>query len=77
MAEKQDPPTEKGRGLEQLEEENEKLRTRNIQLCNEENRLKHCQVEQVACLHATNDALDEVRGRLRNYRQDYVLLDYL
>ncbi|KAJ5260631.1 uncharacterized protein N7525_007411 [Penicillium rubens] len=50
--------------IQQLEEENEKLRTGNIQLCNEGNRLKHCQDEQVARLHAIDDALDEVRGRL-------------
>ncbi|KAJ5260668.1 hypothetical protein N7524_008607 [Penicillium chrysogenum] len=50
--------------IQRLEEENEKLRTGNIQLCNEGNRLKHCQDEQVARLHAIDDALDEVRGRL-------------
>ncbi|KAJ5593523.1 hypothetical protein N7537_010427 [Penicillium hordei] len=50
--------------IQQLEEENEKLRTGNIQLCNEGSRLKHCQDEQVARLHAIDDALDEVRGRL-------------
>ncbi|KAJ5775810.1 uncharacterized protein N7511_000821 [Penicillium nucicola] len=50
--------------VQQLEEENEKLRTGNIQLCNDGNQLKHCQDEQVARLHAIDDALDEVRGRL-------------
>ncbi|OQE54952.1 hypothetical protein PENNAL_c0326G11289, partial [Penicillium nalgiovense] len=50
--------------IQQLEEENEKLRTGNIQLCNEGNRLKRCQDEQVARLHTIDDALDEVRGRL-------------
>jgi hypothetical protein len=29
-----------------------------------ENPLKHCQDEQVARLHAIDDALDEVRGKL-------------
>ncbi|KAF3000049.1 hypothetical protein E8E15_000343 [Penicillium rubens] len=48
----------------QLEEENEKLRTGNIQLCNEGNRLKRYQDKQVSRLHAIDDALDEVRGRL-------------
>ncbi|CAP91112.1 hypothetical protein EN45_025140 [Penicillium chrysogenum] len=50
--------------IQQLEEENEKLRTGNIQLCNEGNRLKRYQDEQVSRLHAIDDALDEVRGRL-------------
>ena len=50
--------------IQQLEEENEKLRTGNIQLCNEGNHLKRSQDEQVARLHAIDDALDEVRGRL-------------
>ncbi|KAJ5766700.1 uncharacterized protein N7511_004316 [Penicillium nucicola] len=50
--------------IQQLEEENEKLRTGNIQLCNDGKQLKHCQGEQVARLHAIDDALDEVRGRL-------------
>ncbi|KAJ5558917.1 hypothetical protein N7535_009209 [Penicillium sp. DV-2018c] len=52
--------------IQHVEEENEKLRTVNIQLCNEGNRLKRSQDEQVARLHAVDDALDEVRGRLIN-----------
>ncbi|OQD94892.1 hypothetical protein PENSOL_c023G10806 [Penicillium solitum] len=47
-----------------IEAENERLRTGNIQLCNEGNHLKHRQDEQVARLHAIDDALDEVRGKL-------------
>jgi hypothetical protein len=49
---------------QQIEAANEKLRTGNIQLCNEGNHLKHRQEEQVARLHAIDDALDEVRGKL-------------
>ncbi|CAG8018721.1 hypothetical protein DTO013E5_10224 [Penicillium roqueforti] len=49
---------------QQIEAANEKLRTGNIQLCNEGNHLKHRQDEQVARLHAIDDALDEVRGKL-------------
>ncbi|OQD82985.1 hypothetical protein PENSOL_c167G01343 [Penicillium solitum] len=49
---------------QQIEAANEKLRTRNIQLCNEGNHLKHRQDEQVARLHSFDDALDEVRGKL-------------
>ncbi|CAG8244125.1 unnamed protein product [Penicillium salamii] len=48
----------------QIEAANEKLRTGNIQLCNEGSHLKHRQDEQVARLHAIDDALDEVRGKL-------------
>ncbi|KAJ6128523.1 hypothetical protein N7471_009740 [Penicillium samsonianum] len=48
----------------QLEEENEKLRTGNIQLYNEGSHLKLRQDEQVARLHSIENALDEVRGNL-------------
>ncbi|CAG7957140.1 unnamed protein product [Penicillium salamii] len=48
----------------QIEAANEKLRIGNIQLCNEGNHLKHRQHDQVARLHAIDDALDEVRGKL-------------
>ncbi|OQE12806.1 hypothetical protein PENFLA_c062G03516 [Penicillium flavigenum] len=49
---------------QQIEMANEKLRAGNIQLCNEGNHLKHRQDEQVARLHAIDDALDEVWGKL-------------
>ncbi|KAI2736056.1 hypothetical protein DTO013E5_10131 [Penicillium roqueforti] len=49
---------------QQIEAANAKLGTGNIQLCNEGNHLKHRQDEQVARLHAIDDALDEVRGKL-------------
>lgn len=49
---------------QQIEVANEKLRNGNIQLCNEGNHLKHRQHDQVTRLHAIDDALDEVRGKL-------------